>query len=69
MKDRHRCEVRHVLKLRAASQSGALEYLEKVEKARGQGSAAKLNRDAAEQWRLGNRGQPDDWRVEMPRAT
>lgn len=64
MKDRHQCEVRHVLKLRCESQERAREYLEKVEKARGTGPANRLKREAAEQWGLGNRGQWEDWRDE-----
>lgn len=61
--ERHRCEVRAVLRMRV--QHGverARTYIERVRKARGDAAADRLRADANEQWRLGNRGESGDWR-------
>lgn len=60
--DRHRCEVRHVLKLRRESQELAQGYLEKVEKQRGKETAKRLKDDCSVQWQRGNRGDWGVWR-------
>ncbi|MDB5822206.1 MAG: hypothetical protein JWR21_910 [Herminiimonas sp.] len=61
MTDRHQCEVRHVLCLRAMGGQKANQYLEAVEKRRGKETVAKLRGDCAEQWVRGNRGQRGVW--------
>lgn len=60
MKDRHQCEVRHVLALRAEDRQKALDYLEAVKKRRGIEAARKLEADVIEQWGLGSKG---DWGI------
>jgi hypothetical protein len=62
MKDRHQCEVRHVLALRAESREKVDSFLALVEARRGREAANRLKADAAEQWSLGNRGKYGDWR-------
>lgn len=68
MKDRHQCEVRHVLALRVIGNSRAAEYLELVEKKRGIAAAQHIKRDARIEWDLGNRGKYGDWRQKDVRA-
>lgn len=61
-KERHRCEVRQVLRWRAQDRSNAMDYLSKVRQKRGDNAADKLQKDCAEQWSKGNRGTEGDWR-------
>jgi hypothetical protein len=63
---RHRAEVRSVLRWR---ESEGREWVQQwlygpkgVEKTRGKAAADRIAADAAEQWRLGNRGAWGDWR-------
>ncbi len=60
--ERHRCEVRQVLRWRAQDRSQALEYLSKVRDRRGDNAADTLSKDCKEQWTKGNRGIEGDWR-------
>lgn len=60
--ERHRCEVRQVLRWRAHDRSQAIEYLSKVRDKRSNEAAEKLQKDCAEQWSKGNRGIHGDWR-------
>lgn len=60
--ERHRCEVRQVLRWRADNRSKAINYLANVRQKRGDDSAEKLMKDCAEQWAKGNRGIEGDWR-------
>jgi len=60
--DRHRSEVRQVLKWRVEDKEKAHAYLNAVEQKRKHGMGAKLRKDVVEQWTLGNRGEPGDWR-------
>jgi hypothetical protein len=60
--ERHRCEVRQVLKWRAQDRSKAIEYLSKVRQRRDDKAADKLHKDCADQWSKGNRGTEGDWR-------
>lgn len=60
--ERHRCEVRQVLRWRAQDRSQAIEYLSKVRDKRSNEAAEKLQKDCAEQWSKGNRGIHGDWR-------
>jgi hypothetical protein len=60
---RHRCEVRQVLRWRDEhGHEWVAQWLEGVGRARGAELAARLRYDAGEQWNLGNRGVPGDWR-------
>lgn len=60
--ERHRCEVRHVLKVRADSRQKMLDYLDLVKQQRGEQSVEKIEKDAREQWNKGNRGLQGDWK-------
>ena len=60
--ERHRCEVRQVLRWRAEDREKAMEFLTKVRKHRGDITAEKLAKDCKEQWSKGNRGIEGDWR-------
>lgn len=60
--ERHRCEVRQVLKWRAQDRNKAIDYIELVRKRRGDKMADKLHKEAAEQWIAGNRGLQGDWK-------
>jgi hypothetical protein len=60
--ERHRCEVRQVLRWRTEDRNKAIDYLGRVRKARGDAAADKLARDCKEQWAKGNRGIEGDWR-------
>lgn len=60
--ERHRCEVRQVLRWRADDRSKAIEYLSKVRKWRGDKAADRLTADCRTQWERGNRGIEGDWR-------
>ena len=54
---RHECEVRWC----CAHASRVREYVEEVRKKRGDESADRLQRDARDQYRRGNRGRPYEW--------
>ena len=58
--ERHRCEVRYVIKLRNIDRQRMLDYLEAVKKERG--NCERLEKDARDQWSKGNRGIHGDWR-------
>lgn len=58
--ERHRCEVRYVLKLRVNDRNKALEYLKLVREKRKE-KANKLELDCKEQWSRGNRGEKGEW--------
>jgi len=60
--ERHRCEVRMVIKWRMQDRNKAMEYLQDVAKKRGQDSADRLRKDSAEQWDRKNRGLEGDWK-------
>jgi len=60
--ERHRCEVRQVLRWRAEDRSKAIDYLSKVRQKRNDKAADKLQNDCTEQWAKGNRGIQGDWR-------
>jgi hypothetical protein len=60
--ERHRCEVRQVLRWRAEDREKAMEFLTKVRKKRGDITAEKLAKDCKEQWSRGNKGIEGDWR-------
>lgn len=60
--ERHRCEVRHILKIRLNDRQRMIDYLDAVKKERGEKSAQKLENDAREQWNRGNRGNHGEWR-------
>ena len=60
--ERHRCEVRQILKWRAQDRNKAIEYIEDVRKKRNDAAANKLHKDAAYQWINGNRGIHGDWK-------
>lgn len=65
---RHQCEVRTIIAKRLAKgRSWAVEYLDKVEKARGKQARSRLESDILQQWSLGNRGQTGTW-FELPVA-
>jgi len=59
---RHRCEVRHILKMRTKSQEAALAYIDKVIARRGKESGQRLREDCSKQWSRGSRGEWGDWR-------
>ena len=60
--ERHRCEVRYVIKLRNIDRQRMIDYLELVKKERKETAAKKLEQDARDQWNKGNRGIHGDWR-------
>jgi hypothetical protein len=60
--ERHRAEVRQVLRWRAEDRSKAIDYLSKVRQKRNDKAADKLQNDCTEQWAKGNRGIQGDWR-------
>lgn len=60
--ERHRCEVRQVLRWRAQDRNKAVEYLSKVRDRRGDSTANRLTEDCRTQWERGNRGIEGDWR-------
>lgn len=59
---RHQCEVRQVLKWRVQDRNKAMEYLNLVEKRRGEIAANKLRLDCRIQWEKGNRGIDGNWK-------
>ena len=60
--ERHRCEVRQVLRWRAEDRSKAIEYLAMVRKRRGDEIGNALEKDVRAQWAAGNRGIQGDWK-------
>jgi hypothetical protein len=60
--ERHRCEVRQVLRWRAEDRTKAMDYLSHVRKRRGDSAADNLQSDCTNQWTKGNRGTEGDWR-------
>ena len=60
--EKHRCEVRQVLKWRVQDRTKAMEYLALVEKRRGEIAANKLRNDSRIQWERGNRGIDGNWK-------
>ena len=60
--ERHRCEVRQVLRWRAQDRNKAINYIELVRKRRGDKMADSLHKDSADQWVAGNRGLEGDWK-------
>ncbi len=60
--ERHRSEVRQVLRWRAEDRNKALEYLSAVRKRRGDIAADKLEKDVRSQWSSGNRGIKGEWK-------
>lgn len=58
--ERHRCEVRYVLQLRAQDRNKAMEYLSLVREKRKE-KAKQLEDDCKVQWNLGNRGEKGEW--------
>ena len=60
--ERHRCEVRQVLRWRAQDRNKAVEYISKVRDKRGDFAANTITADCRMQWERGNRGIEGDWR-------
>ena len=60
--ERHRCEVRQVIKWRVQDRNKAMEYLQAVASKRGQDAADRLRKDSAEQWERKNTGLEGDWK-------
>lgn len=61
--ERHRCEVRFVLRMRDESGVQATkDRIDSLEPLRGKDAAKKLRDDATAQWKAGNRGLAGDWR-------
>lgn len=60
--ERHRCEVRQVLRWRTENRDKAVSYLAAVRQKRSEAAATKLERDTREQWAKGNRGIEGEWR-------
>jgi hypothetical protein len=60
--ERHRCEVRQVLRWRVQDRNKAINYIELVRKRRGDKMADALHKDSADQWVAGNRGLEGDWK-------
>lgn len=59
---RHRCEVRDALRKFQKGGRKALElYLALVEQKRGSNAALRLRDDARDQYKKGNRGEPERW--------
>jgi hypothetical protein len=58
---RHQCEVRHLLKLRAKGERFMNDYLDMVQKKRGEELALTLRTDCSNQWFAGNRGKWGVW--------
>ncbi len=59
---RYKCEIRYILQWRTADRNVAINYLSDVRKRRGDALADKMQKDCAEQWAKGNRGEKGDWR-------
>jgi hypothetical protein len=60
--ERHRAEVRQVLRWRVQDRNKAINYIELVRKRRGDKMANALHKDSADQWVAGNRGLEGDWK-------
>jgi len=60
--ERHRCEVRQILRWRMESRDKAIDYLSRVRKARGDEKANQLEKEVREQWAKNNRGINGDWK-------
>ncbi len=60
--ERHRCEVRQILRWRAENRDKAISYLQLVRRKRGDAKADKLERDTREQWAKGSRGIEGEWK-------
>lgn len=60
--ERHRCEIRQILRWRAEDRSKAIDYLSKVRMRRGDSVADQIQQDCTDQWSKGNRGTEGDWR-------
>jgi len=58
--ERHRSEVRQVLRWRVEDRNKALEYLKLVREKRKE-KAKQLEDDCRKQWELGNRGEKGEW--------
>ena len=58
--ERHRCEVRQVLRWRVEDRNKALEYLKLVREKRKE-KAKQLEDDCREQWSRGNKGEKGEW--------
>ena len=56
---RHRCEVRHVLSMQTKDQRR--EFFKGVQRTRGPLALDQLQRDVADQWKKGNRGEQGLW--------
>ena len=56
--ERHKAEVRQVLRWRVEDRNKALEYLSLAKKKR---NTEKLEVDCREQWSRGNRGEIGEW--------
>lgn len=60
--ERHRCEVRDLIKRRVANgKIWLLGMFAQIEKARGHKSMEKLKADVWDQWQKGNRGDDGLW--------
>jgi len=59
---RHQCEVRQILKWRVQDRNKAMDYLNLVEKRRGEIAANKLRIDCRIQWEKGSRGLDGEWK-------
>ncbi len=60
--ERHRCEVRQVIKWRMQDRTKAIDYILSVRNKRGDNAADLLHKDSADQWTKGNRGLQGDWK-------
>jgi hypothetical protein len=59
--ERHRAEVRQVLRWRTEDREKAMEFLTNVRKRRGDIAAEKLAKDCKEQWSKGSKGEYGKW--------
>ena len=60
--ERHRCEVRYVLRIRNDDRQKMIDYLGQVKKERGEIAYKQLEKDCRDQWNKGNRGIRGDWK-------
>jgi hypothetical protein len=60
--ERHRAEVRQILRWRVEDRNKSSGYLTKVREKRGNSAADRLQKDCKEQWSKLNRGIEGDWR-------
>lgn len=60
--ERHRCEVRQILRWRLQDRNKAIDYIELVRKKRGDAAANRLHKDAADQWTKGSKGIHGEWK-------